>query len=170
MAECSGYGLALLIKDIEKPYGIEIGCDCGDTTEFLLTQHPSLVLFCVDPYVNYVDWNGHNLNERDSMYNRFCNRVKPFTDRVFPIRKTSDDAVAGFIDGEFDFVFIDALHTYEQVLKDCASYYSKVKDGGIFSGHDFTAIQGVHRAVKEFAAQKGKEILTTKHDVWYWIK
>ncbi len=62
------------------------------------------------------------------------------------------------------------LHTYEQLTKDCANFYSKVKPGGVFAGHDYNAIPGVKKAADEFAAKVGKKILFTECDVWYWIK
>ena len=45
-----------------------------------------------------------------------------------------------------------------------------MKDGGLFSGHDYNVIKEVNKAVKEFAQLVGKEILTTDNDVWYWYK
>ena len=71
---------------------------------------------------------------------------------------------------QFDFIFIDGLHTYEQLTKDCHNYYSKVKTGGIFSGHDYQTIPGVNKAVCEFAPTKTDNVLTTECDVWYWYK
>ena len=170
MFKCSGYGLGELIEDMPKVKGLEIGCDIGDTTEFLLNINSNLELTSVDPYENYVDWNGRPLNERQHVFETMTSRMEKFGPRFDILRKTSDDAVQFFNDEEFDFIFIDGLHTYDQLTKDCANYYSKLKPGGIFAGHDFTAIEGVNKAAKEFAAKIGKEILTTECDVWYWIK
>jgi len=169
-SKCSGYGLAELIKDIEKPVGLEIGCDIGDTTVFLLESQPNLLLTSIDPYENYVDWNGRPLHERQEVFENAMNRLDKFSNRFSLVKQTSDDAVDVFEEEEFDFIFIDGLHTYDQLSKDCLNYYSKLKPGGIFSGHDFTAIPGVHQAATEFAAKVGKEILTTECDVWYWYK
>lgn len=168
--KCSGYGLGAMVAKMEKPVVLEIGSDIGDTANFLLDSNPELRLFSVDPYANYIDWNGKPLNERDDMYKNLMNRLSGYSNRFTQVRKTSDDAANDFQDETFDVVFIDGLHTYEQLSKDCENYYSKVKPGGIFAGHDFTAIEGVNRAAKEFAAKVGKEILTTESDVWYWIK
>jgi SAM-dependent methyltransferase len=168
--KCSGYGLGELICDMEDPIGLEIGCDIGDTSNFLLDSNPTLHLTSIDPYMNYVDWNGANLNEREEIYNRMTNRLKGYSNRFLHMRTTSDDAVNEFEEECFDFIFIDGLHTYDQLTKDCLNYYSKLKPGGIFSGHDYTAITGVNRAVKEFAAKVDKQILTTECDVWYWYK
>lgn len=168
--KCSGYGLAELIKNIEEPDGIEIGCDVGDTTDFLLSTHPKLKLISIDPYENYVDWNGNSLNEREELCQRMLKRMERFNDRFALIRLTSDEAHRMFKPEQFDFIFIDGLHTYEQLSKDCENYYDKVKTGGIFAGHDYHAIPGVRQAADEFAAKVGREIHFTECDVWYWVK
>lgn len=168
--KCSGYGLGAMVAKMDKPKVLEIGCDVGDTTEFLLKSNPELILTGVDPYQNYVDWNGNNLHERETCYKNFTNRIAPYKDRFGLIRELSDNAHSQLIDEWFDVVFVDGLHTYEQLSKDCINFYSKVKPGGIFSGHDYNAIEGVRRAANEFAQKMGKEILFTECDVWYWIK
>jgi len=168
--KCSGYGLAELVKDHESPLVLEIGCDVGDTSEFLLSSHPTMRLIGVDPYADYLDWNGNNMVNRQEVMGNTLLRLNRFGERFILNRKYSDDAVEDFEDNSFDMIFIDGLHTYEQVKIDCENYYSKVKDGGVFAGHDFNVIPGVNKAVKEFAAKVGKEILETETDVWYWIK
>jgi predicted O-methyltransferase YrrM len=170
MQLCSGYGLGAMIKDMVNPVGLEIGCDIGDTSNFLLESNPTLDLTSIDPYENYVDWNRNYLGGREEMYYNVLKRLDSYSNRFELVRRTSDDAVELFVNEQFNIIFIDGLHTYEQLTKDCANYYSKLKPGGIFAGHDFTAIEGVNRAAKEFAAQVGKEILLTEKDVWYWIK
>lgn len=168
--KCSGHGLAELLHDKGEIVGLEIGCDAGDTAQFLLSSLPGLTLHSVDPYETYVDWNGTNLNNRVDVLQMADVKLSRFEDRYTLHKKSSDAAVDDFNDGQFDVIFIDGLHTYEQLSKDCENYYSKIKDGGLFSGHDFTAISGVNRAVKEFALKYQKTILTCDCDVWYWVK
>jgi predicted O-methyltransferase YrrM len=110
------------------------------------------------------------LNDRQEFFERVTKEMAVYGDRFVLIRDFSDNVVDRFKDGEFDFIFIDGLHTYEQLTKDCHNYYSKVKDGGIFSGHDYETIPGVHQAVLEFAPTKTDKVLTTECDVWYWYK
>lgn len=166
----SGTGIPDLIAHVESPLGIEIGTDLGYTAEYLLQKCPNLYLHCIDPYSTYTDWNGNYLNDREDVFQSMLNKLSPFAERFTIHRQTSDDAAHFFIDDQFDFVFVDGLHTYEQVLKDCRNYYSKVKKGGLFCGHDYNAIEGVRRAADEFAAEVGKQILQTHSDVWYWTK
>lgn len=166
----SGYGIIELISKVENPIGIEIGTDVGETASYLLSNRNDLFLHCVDPYINYIDWNGNNLNDRISIYEQMIKNLEPYKDRYSLYKKTSDSALESFEDESFDFIFIDGLHIYEQVLKDCQNYYSKVKKDGLFCGHDFNAIQGVNKAVLEFADSVGKKIYTTYNDVWYFYK
>jgi predicted O-methyltransferase YrrM len=170
MDKFSGYGLIELLKDVTNPVGIEIGCSEGNTTEPLLKQIPNLTLYSIDPYIDYVDWNGRFLNEAEELYQRTMERLRPYGNNFIMIRETSDDAVSKFVDDAYDFIFIDGLHTYEQVLLDCQNYYSKIRKGGIFAGHDYDAIEGVRQAVDKFASSVGAKILKTEVDVWYWIK
>lgn len=65
----------------------------------------------------------------------------------------SDEAAASYADHYFDFVFIDADHSYDAVMKDITNWRSKVKPGGILAGHDFDrhAHPGVVKAVESLA-------------------
>ena len=169
--KCSGYGLIELLKNKGTIKGLEIGCAEGTTTEFLLRDLPDLHLTSIDPYVDYVDWNGNNLTKLNEKFVETLNRMKPYGDRFRLIRKYSDDAINDFDDESLDFIFIDGLHTYDQVKKDLENFYPKLKKGGLFSGHDFHNIKEVRDAVKEFAIKQGlKQIHSTLYDVWYWWK
>ena len=53
------------------------------------------------------------------------------------VRLPSYLAVRLFPDNYFDFVFIDASHLYEDVVKDITLWLPKVRKGGILSGHDY---------------------------------
>lgn len=170
MSKCSGYGLAELLKNHSNPIGVEIGCAEADTTHFLLSTHSNLRLTSIDPYVNYIDWNGNNLNTLQAKYEMVVQKMRPFADRFTLLREYSDAAVAHFDDESLDFIFIDGLHTYDQVKKDCENYYSKIKSGGLFAGHDYSVIPAVNRAVNEFAAKVNAKIMVTEVDVWYWYK
>lgn len=167
---CSGEGIIELIKDIKNPVGIEIGSDVGETASYLLKTRQDLFLYCVDPYVTYIDWNNNNLNDREDVLKKFIDTMKPYENRYKLLRMKSDDAVDQFLNESVDFVFIDGLHEYEQTLKDCQNYWSKLKTGGLFSGHDYQTIPGVNRSVSEFAQSINKQVLTTTNDVWYYFK
>lgn len=168
----SGRGIYDLVPKDQQIVGLEIGVDSGDTADFMLETLPMLTLHGIDPYLDYVDWNGYHLDQ-DQRF--FCENVasqvlSQYGDRYILHKDTSDNLVDTFQDEMFDYIFIDGLHTYEQVLADCKNYYSKLKPGGVFAGHDYRVIEGVRRAADEFASSVGATILETEIDVWYWIK
>jgi hypothetical protein len=163
-----GQDIPSLIAHIQSPTGIEIGTAEGFTTQYLLNTVPGLTLYGIDPYTDYVDWNGRSITGSDIGYAQLLQKTegKNYTH----IRATSDDAVNSFEDESMDFIFIDGLHTYEQVLADCKNYYPKLKKNGIFIGHDYGTIEAVRKAVDEFAATLGKPIARANQDLWYWVK
>lgn len=166
----SGYGLINLVDRNEPVKCLEIGCQYGNTSLHLLRNLPYLTLYCVDPYTYYVDWDGSEVNHDDHAYSVIIDRCKVYGNRFNIIKKRSDDAVCLFEDDFFDMIFIDGLHTYDQVKADCNNYYSKLKTGGVFSGHDYNIIEGVKRAVDEFADKCNKKVQFTNNDVWYFYK
>jgi len=143
---------------------IEIGSYIGDST-LLFAEHFSDVL-AIDPFLDDYDANDDACNYApfDKVYDEFINRTKDVPN-IFLIKKTSDDAVEAIknaaknIDPRnlekenlraFDFVYIDGMHTYEQVKKDIANYLPFIKEGGFIAGHDYVpGFQGVMDAVNE---------------------
>ena len=175
MSMCAGFGLVEVIRNLNKYefVGLEIGCSLGHTAIHFMHNFPNLKLYGIDPYIEYTDWNGNYLPPEHHIENlEFFNKnIEPFKKQHTLYQETSDNVIDKFEDESLDFIFIDGLHTYEQVLKDCRNYYSKVKSGGIFSGHDYNVIPAVNKAVIEFANEiKIPQIFSTDVDVWYWVK
>lgn len=69
----------------------------------------------------------------------------------------SAESAAHFEDASLDFIFIDAAHDYDSVVKDLAAWYPKLKPNGIFAGHDYPWHE-VEKAVNEHAAANGYEV------------
>tara|TARA_R110000824_G_scaffold199900_3_gene383935 strand:- start:9214 stop:9897 length:684 start_codon:yes stop_codon:yes gene_type:complete len=72
---------------------------------------------------------------------------------------------ADFSEAYFDWVYIDANHSYENVLADLRHYSPLIKSGGILAGddygsqtHDPYANGGVKRGVSEFIEETGYEV------------
>lgn len=64
--------------------------------------------------------------------------------------------------GAFDWIYVDADHSYEAVVADIAAALPRVKPGGMLVFNDFARIVrqgfgvfGVHQAVTEFAVRSG---------------
>jgi tetratricopeptide (TPR) repeat protein len=168
----SGQNLPNLISRFSNPVGIEIGLSAGHTTKHLFDNISGLKLYGIDPYPDYIDWNGDDLDvdRQKSAYDEFLENTDDFKDSLTHYKLFSDEAAKEIEDNSCDFVFIDGLHTYSQVLKDCSNFYAKIKDGGLFAGHDYNAIPDVNRAVNDFASAVGATIMQTENDVWYWFK
>ena len=80
------------------------------------------------------------------------------------IHSLAQDVVSSFDDGTADFIYLDAVHTYEMVSAELRDWWPKVKNGAVFAGDDYCdeykpndAI-GVVRAVTEFRQQHAEEI------------
>ena len=77
---------------------------------------------------------------------------------------TSDAAIKALENIKIDMLYIDGVHTYDQVKKDIENYKSIVKPGGLICGHDYCpAFQGVMDAVDEAF---GKPDLTFVDNSW----
>ena len=72
-----------------------------------------------------------------------------------------------FPDEHFDYVFIDGDHTEVGCYRDLVSWYPKVKQGGLFAGHDYKNGQGVVEAVKKFCKKNDLEFKVIEGWVWY---
>ena len=83
-----------------------------------------------------------------SIYNEFIENIEPY-DNIIPVRGDSKIVHSCFPDKCFDFIFIDGGHDYETVIEDIKNWYPKLKDGGVFGGHDYNW-PGVNKAVNEF--------------------
>jgi hypothetical protein len=157
--------------------GAEVGVWEGQTAETLLALKPDLVLHMIDPWesgdskstmlrkVNLDDFAKAEKTARDK-----TERFKP---RSIIHRMNSLDAAKLFDDGFFDFVFIDAEHTYEHVLQDVRTWYPKVRAGGILCGHDYggrgdkTGRFQVKKAVDFWANEVGANIQKTSRLIWW---
>ena len=64
----------------------------------------------------------------------------------------------------FDWVYVDGNHLYDYVRSDLALYDPKVKPGGLIAGDDYGDAgwweDGVTRAVDEFVAERGYEVVS----------
>jgi hypothetical protein len=73
----------------------------------------------------------------------------------------SHELLASFPDASFDWIYIDADHSYAGVSRDAAAAASKVKPGGYLVFNDFAHMDpslgsyGVHRVVVDFAVTRG---------------
>ena len=135
-----------IVKRNQKPNMVvaEIGCWDGGTTEKYveIIKNNNGKLIVVDWFMGSHAVGGmhayqpHNV---DQIYNEFVRKMnnKNCMDVVKIYKKTSLQAVTEIIDESIDIVYIDADHRYSSVKADILAWMSKVKNGGILSGHDY---------------------------------
>jgi predicted O-methyltransferase YrrM len=87
--------------------------------------------------------------DTSDIYEEFLSNIEPFKDIIIPMKGDSRVIHNQFPDKSFDFIFIDGGHDYESVIDDIKGWYPKLKEGGIFGGHDIDW-PGVNKAVKEY--------------------
>lgn len=116
---------------------IEIGSYVGESTQVFAKYFGKVI--SVDPFINGYDMNDqacHHANF-DDVYLKFIENIKAFNN-IEHIRKKSDDAILDLGGQTYDFVYIDGMHTYDQVKKDITNYRDLVKPGGFIGGHDYS--------------------------------
>eukprot|EP00927_Polykrikos_kofoidii_P062339 TRINITY_DN57147_c0_g1_i1.p1 TRINITY_DN57147_c0_g1~~TRINITY_DN57147_c0_g1_i1.p1 ORF type:complete len:256 (-),score=35.40 TRINITY_DN57147_c0_g1_i1:105-872(-) len=52
-------------------------------------------------------------------------------------RNTTIRCARLFEDASLDFVYVDARHDRQSVLQDLQTYWPKIREGGVFAGHDY---------------------------------
>lgn len=153
--------------------GLELGVWYGYNMGHLLEECPNIkLLFGIDPYLPYQDWNRFiDQGMIDAAYNSAKSIADSFPGRADLIKTTSEQAASGAKDGLLDFIFIDGDHSYERCYEDLNLWYSKIRPGGLFSGHDFS-LPGVNKAILDFRTENNIKgfFKVIPNDVWYWIK
>lgn len=149
--------------------GVEVGVRHGIFSQHLLDLNNALTMFLVDPYLSYLDLE-HQCTEEEQQATKesAAIRLKYFGSRAQWVYSNSIEAASKLPDKAFDFVFIDAEHTYDCVTADIKAWLPKVREGGMLSGHDFNMEQ-VKKAVLEQAVILDKDVfhINGLADVWY---
>jgi hypothetical protein len=165
--------------------GAEIGVETGNFSECILKHSALSVLHSIDAWQEfdrsvYDDSNNVSQGEQEEKYKLTLNRLRRFKRRSNIIRMTSREASQLFKTATLDFIHIDANHSYRECKSDLDIWWPKLRNGGIFSGHDYangklhSGTYAVKQAVDEFV-KKHRQILfiiteATALPTWYLIK
>jgi len=158
----------------------EIGTYKGEMSRAILDICDPKKLFLIDCWemsVNLQDELAfHNHDEGEVIYqgvlNYFSNEIK--SKQIEIVREYSTKCFNRFPNNFFDWIFIDADHTYNGVMNDLVNFSSKVKDGGFILGHDYTNHEdakkqnfGVVEAVNDFVIRNKYQFLAlTLYEGW----
>ena len=152
--------------------GVEVGVEHGDYSDILLGRSNLHILFSVDSWSQYNE-DGF-LVKTDELHETHMQitieKLKKYGGRNQILRLKSVDAAKLFQNGELDFVYIDACHSYEECKNDILAWHPKIKLGGILGGHDYMdPFPGVKRAVNEFVADHNidLQIIVDGAPSWY---
>lgn len=168
----SGLGMIPVLKNHgDNLMGVEIGVCRGENLRYIMEHCPNIKKAVgVDPWKQYPEMTQKML---DSFYENAVENLRDLVkaERVRVLREYSAKASLSFVDETLDFVYIDGEHTFKAVLEDLRCWYSKVKTGGIVSGHDY-GMPAVKKALEEFLKEKGivAEVKTVENSSWYFIK
>lgn len=131
--------------------GVEVGVLAGEYSKVLWYANPRLKLFGVDSYPR-AQWRRYRTKAQE-VYSRHKG--------IF-IEKPSLEAVLDFADSSLDFVYIDANHDFDNVMRDIIEWTPKVKKNGIVSGHDF--VPG-NNFKDYFGVREAIDVYTKCHDL-----
>lgn len=129
----------LIIKNIKNPVICEVGVRTGGYFDTLLTENVSKA-YGVDIWRSTsLTGQNDNLYDQNTLDYQYREVFKKYRNdaRVKLIREFSVNAASFFEDEYFDFIYIDADHTYKAVTEDLNAWFPKLKKGGILSGHDY---------------------------------
>lgn len=174
--------------------GVEIGVLRGEYSKLILERWHNGTLYLIDTWRHlseYIDMNG-----QDDQYHYECmvktaENIKPWQHRAHMLRMDSILSADMFPDEHFDFIYIDADHSYNGVVKDIEAWWPKIKKGGLFCGDDYIPDNGdiwllvdgkqtyagkfgVRQAVTEFSVKHNLKIYETTNEPywkqWYTFK
>lgn len=167
--------------------GIEVGVAAGKLSEALLVAAPNLYLTMVDDYASGAwrsvaykatgDQHAALTKEQQLGTIRAAKRrVGHFGKRARFLVMSSAAAAAQVADEGYDFVFLDADHSYEGVRADLAAWWPKIRAGGWLCGHDYGGYVivngapryfGVKEAVDEWASALSLSVETDSDNTWF---
>ena len=158
--------LKLLPKD---SIGIEIGVFKGEFSKQILEIAKPKMLYLLDRFEGLVasgdkDGNNRHMIDLGSYYTGIL-LPKYRKHPNVTIVKADTSEIRSFAYDLFDWCYIDAGHTYEEVMHDLQAISPKVKAGGWIMGHDYAQrTAGVKQAVNDFCKATGYEIAYLTND------
>lgn len=164
----------LLSRMMDRPQrGVELGVWKGDTSQVLLDSFPECHLTLVDPWQEWSAGTTYSRSDRRmgsipqsgwDAARAECEARFAGHPRVRILPMISSEAILQ-VDGQVDFVFIDADHSYEVVRQDIDLWLPRTT--GVICGHDYGPhFPGVRRAVDETFGGDSGHIVNPGSRLW----
>lgn len=171
-----------MIRDAvgEPTLGAEIGVFKGQMAAALREAFPKCELLLVDPWQAWQAGDSYYDNHKrtgklteldwDEVYHEAFNRMIEAGGKNRISRTTSKWASRMVEPQTFDFVFIDANHSYVDVKNDIELWLPKVRPGGLICGHDYGGrYKGVARAVHNVLGKDDLIIPGNRTRLWGFV-
>jgi hypothetical protein len=162
--------LKLIPKNI---IAVEVGVGSGvHAQEILKYKHQGLdikidKLYLVDIWhfkKNYNPLTNKNILQKN--YNKVLELKKKYSN-IKIIKDYSVEAAKKFKNNYFDFIYIDADHSYKSVYQDLKAWFPKLKKNGIIAGDDFAPYYpGTIKAAYKVAHEKKLMLFEEFNQFW----
>jgi len=158
------------LDDTEGLVVAEIGVWYGDHAMVLLDRWDVNSLYLIDPYEVTPEW-AETPSELVDMDIEAAKQsaIERFGDDPRCIQLFERSTEVELDDVEFDYIYIDAVHSFRSVLSDLEAWYPRLKPGGILAGHD-SDWPGVLSAASVFAASCGHSIRAEQRTSEWWFR
>lgn len=150
-----------LLKFLPKnSIGAELGVYLGEFSQEILDNVHPKKLYLIDVW-DFIELSYQDklMRNHKSQYNNYRTVLKKFYNipEVFMIKEKTNIVSEIFPNEYFDWVYIDADHSYEGCLDDLINCDKLVKTTGLILGHDYdkNSFPGVVKAVHEFINSRG---------------
>lgn len=151
--------LPSFMRELKLPMvAVEVGCAEMLFTNDLLTNGIEK-LYCVDIWkCENVRGDGSNPDEwHDRNFTSGMDRIRHHGSKAVILKGFSEAMSMKVADNHLGLVYLDAGHSYEDVLLDLTVWLPKLVKGGIMAGHDYiNRSYGVYEAVQEFTKGRYK--------------
>lgn len=178
--EMKRYNLYSIFREMGFKVGCEVGVASGRNAVRIVKRISGVKLYLVDSYFYTKEHYKFSLEHPALKHlkkaeGKFKRLHRKYDFEVKFIGKESSDAVRDFEDESLDFVYIDANHDFDFVMRDIIEWGRKVRFGGIISGHDYYMFhhRGVMTAVDAYVkAHNIKRVYYTddKRHTYFWVK
>lgn len=95
-------------------------------------------LICVDTFA--AGGGGQGQEDHLTTLDAFLAATAPFKNVSHFVGTSAEAAGNCAVEGQFDLIFIDAMHTYDEVKADIQRWLPRVRGGGVIAFHDYSPL------------------------------
>jgi len=151
-----------LIKILPEGICAEVGVAKAKFSMYIHANTTPKMFYLIDAWKNFdLGYNDSNMVTQAEHNRRYSNAIRNlgYHDNIDIVRALSVEGASKFSDNTFDWVYIDADHSYNGCKDDLNAYKDKVKEDGYICGHDYLREgfelpgYGTNQAVDDFVSE-----------------